>query len=304
MTKGICLVHRIFLAFLLALALVTASVPRAEAAATARAVKKTIEHSLRLDGTVAVTAEGQVEDVVLKDAGRIPPGVEAFVQDAVRRWQFEPARDAEGHAFSVRAPMSLRLVAGQAEDGGHVVSIRGASFTEYDPDDLSSVAYLDMVVPRYPDRAVRARIEGDAYMGVKVGRDGRVEDVATRQVNLHAYGTERVMEKWRGLLAAAAAKAIREWTFRVPTEGPLAGESYWQVMVPIAFRLRESPDESSGSATLLWTTYVPGPKHQLPWEDPSGPSDSSSPDVLAEGGVYMRHDVRPRIRLLTPLGER
>lgn len=294
--------RRVLFAFLLAFALICLWVPSAGAGGSARAVRKTVEHSLLLDGTIAVTAEGHVEDVVLQRAGQIPPGVEAFVQDAVRRWQFEAARDEDGHPIAVRAPMSLRLVARSAEDGGHVVSIRSAAFTRYDPDDLTSVAYLDTVAPRYPDKAARARIEGDAYIAVKIGRDGRVEDLATRQVNLHAYGRERTMEQWRGVLATAATKAIRQWTFRVPTEGLAAQEPYWQVLVPVAFRLLQTPGESSQDEPLSWTAYVPGPRHPLPWADSSQDPDSSSPDALPAGGVYMQ-DPHAQLRLLTPLGE-
>ena len=294
---------RIVFAFLCVFALIGPCAPRADANGSARAVRKTVEHSLRLDGTIAVTAEGQVEDVVLKRAEQMPPGVEAFVQDAVRRWKFEAARDEEGRPIAVRAPMSLRVVARQADDGGHVVSIRNASFTRYDPDDLTRVAYRDAVPPRYPDRAVRAGIEGDVYIAVKIGRDGRVEDVATRQANLHAYGKERTMEQWRGVLAAAATKAIRQWTFRVPVEGPYADEPYWLVTVPIAFRLRSTPGESEQAQSLSWTAYVPGPRRPLPWANPSQESNFSSPDALPEGGVYLQNDSRAELRLLTPLGE-
>ncbi len=269
-------------------------------AKNARAVRKTVEHSLQLMGTIAVNAQGRVDEVTLDEPERIPAGVAAFVLDQVPRWEFQPPLDDNGEAVATRAPMSLRVVARQVEDGGHVVSIRGASFQDYDENDPTSVASVHRVVPVYPKDVVRMRVEGDVYMAVKIGRDGQVEDVAVRQVNLHVVGSERSMDRMRAMLASPSIKAMKQWTYRVPSQGPLAERPYWDVIIPIEFRLATVGESIPERDPLQWTAYVPGPVNPIPWRAPAS-DNLQSPDALRADGVYT--ESKNQLRLLTRLGD-
>lgn len=267
-------------------------------AKNARAVRKTVEHSVLLKGNISVDARGRVVDASLDEPARIPPGVAPFVLDRVSRWEFEPARDEAGQPVPATAPMNLRVVASRAEGGGHVLSIRSASFQAYDPDDLTQLAYRKMIAPSYPKDAVRVRVEGDVYVVVKVGRDGQVEDASVRQVNLHVVGSERSMDRMRTMLASTSVKTIRQWTFRTPTEGALADRPCWYAVVPIAFRLGTPDGVDPGSDPFAWTAYVPGPVQPIPWADGSADTPQS-PDALPGRGVYT--DRADGLRLLTAL---
>ena len=106
------------------------------------------------------------------------------------------------------------------------------------------------------------------------------------------------MRKWRDVLARSSQQAIRNWTFLVPSEGQDVGKPYWVVMVPISYRLSNSPtgrDDHYGK----WESYIPGPRNFVPWREDEG-AGQGSPDALADGGVYMDGAHRGP-RLLTPL---
>lgn len=270
-------------------------------ASTARAVRKHVEYSMPLTGKINVEPDGSVSAVVL-DQEELPDALSDFVRSSAARWRFEPVKNEEGEAIAVRAPMRLRLVARTVEGGDFEVAIRSTDFSSsYDPNDETTVRCREQQPPRYPQNAARAMVGADTYVAVKVGRDGRVEDVATRQVNLHAIASERSMKNWRKKFAISSEKTIRDWTFRVPTEGPIADKPYWVVTVPVSYRIKVDPAQTATGKLGKWEAYVPGPVQPISWMDSKDPSRTSTPDALAEGGVYM-----PRadgLRLLTPLGE-
>lgn len=291
--------------FFISLFLATAlCLPAATAeAGTAKAVRKHVESSMLLTGKIDIDRDGTVLAVSLDQEADLTGALADFAHNAVMHWRFEPVRDDEDNALVVRAPIRLRLVARTLEDDNVEVGIRSADFSPpYDPNDPTAVVPIDQVPPTYPPGAVRAHVGADTFVMVKVGRDGRVEDLATRQVNLHAISNNRVMASLRGKFAKASERAIRAWIFRVPTEGPQTDQPYWIVTVPISYRLATVSQHRPGGSYGKWKTYVAGPLQPVPWLDPKDVRNATSPDALADGGVYMPR--KDGLRLLTPLDER
>jgi len=267
------------------------------AGAMPASVKKQIESSLLVKGSVDIEPDGSVSAVAIEREEKLPPGVVKFVRDSGLQWRFEPVL-RDGHAVQARSPMSLRVVAQKLDNGDYRISLRGASFERYDPQDPTRATSIKITPPKYPDRAARAGAGGSVYLLVKVGRDGNVEDAIAEQVNLRILAPEGEMRLLRDMFAKNAVAAAKGWTFRVPTEGDTATRSFWNVRVPVTYSLDSQAIESRDGDYGRWISYIPGPRQQAPWM-PGKERAEFSPDTLADGGVYMADSSAPR--LLTPL---
>lgn len=267
------------------------------AGAMPASVKKQIESSLLVKGSVDIEPDGSVSAVAIDREEKLPPGVVKFVREAGLHWRFEPVL-RDGKAIQARSPMSLRVVAKKLDDGDYQISLHGASFDRYDPEDPTRATGIKMTPPSYPDRAARSGAGGSVYLIVKVGRDGKVEEAIAEQVNLRILAPEGEMRLLRDMFARNAVAAAKAWTFRVPTEGEEATRSFWNVRVPVTYSLEPQAIEGRDRDYGRWISYIPGPRQQAPWM-PEKERAEFSPDTLADGGVYMADNRAPR--LLTPL---
>jgi len=253
------------------------------------AVRKQVESSMLIKGTIDVQADGRVSGYALEHSETLPKGVLGMVAQTAPHWRFEPIK-LVGDSTVARAQMTLRLVAKQKDDGTFTVEMRGAHFHQPRPDrDLAS---LTMQPPKYPQAASRNGVGGSVFLMVKVGRDGHVLDVVAEQVNLRLIASEHAMTRWRTTLADAAVTAARDWTFRLPVGGDAATEPYWSARVPVDFLVPGQPAPKDGQ----WHAYVPGPQQLVPWK----PDRHGTPaaDAFAGGGIYT---VNTGLRLLTPV---
>ncbi|WP_226975221.1 TonB family protein [Xanthomonas sp. LMG 12462] len=261
------------------------------------AVRKQIESSMLVSGTIDIEPSGTVSALALDRQERLPKGVVDFVRSTVMQWKFEPGL-RDGKPVPARAPMTLRVVAKRLQGDDYQVEIRGADFSHYDPNDRSVVTSIQMKPPAYPEAAYSVGAAGSAYLVLKVGRDGRVADAAVEQVNLRVVASERQMQQLREVLGKSALGAARKWTFRPPSEGKDVEAPYWTVRVPVDYALRDDIPQGAPSSYGRWTSYVPGPRQRAPWIT-SDDATGFSPDLLPAGGVYMADGAGPR--LLTPL---
>lgn len=263
-------------------------------AAGARALGKQLEASMRVTGEIHIATDGSVESMQLNHVERLGSHIEAFIRSTVMAWRFEPIME-QGVVVPAKAPLSLWLTAAETDDGDFQASISSVSFQDYDPDDETRVRYDQIRKPRYPDRIAYAGVMGEVFVVVKVGRDGRVADAIVGKVNLRNSGSRRDMNNWRAQLGQAALAAVRDWTFKVPTQGDDADAPYWLLTAPISF-VFEGASHQEGS----WMAHYPGPQQQIPWLDPDQVENVTSPEALADGGLYMIGDNRGP-KLLTPL---
>ena len=266
------------------------------AAGGAGPMRKKIELSMLVAGHINIEPDGTVSQVGLDQQEKLPPGVVEWVRASALKWRFEPVL-RDGKAIRMRAPMSVRLVARKRDDGQYLIQIRNADFQgKYDPSDPANVGFIKMRLPKYPDEASWSRISGTVYLRVKVERDGSVADVAVEQVNLRFIAAEDNMRRARNVLAKNAVAAARNWTFRIPSEGPSAAQASWDVRVPLCYSLDQSA--LRGEEYGRWYSYIPGPLQHVPWVSATSVA-GSSPDALADDGVYPADSRGPR--LLTPL---
>ena len=254
------------------------------------AVRKQVESSLLVNGTIDIQADGSVAGYTLERSDTIAEGIAGMITRAVPLWRFEPIELDHG-ATRARARMSLRLVAKEMEDGNLSVQFRGVRFFgPRRPGEFA--ASIKLQPPVYPRLAGQNGVGGTVYTVVKIGRDGRVEDAVAEQVNLRIVTSENDMASWRNLLAKAALRATKDWTFSPPTMGDEVGRSYWLVRVPIDFIPWNHRPTEDGQ----WQAYVPGPQQGIPWRSDDGANETA--DAVAPGGVY---PVASGPRLLTAL---
>lgn len=269
----------------------------AASAAGPGAVRKQAEMGMQLSGQIDIAPDGSVEAVRLDQQDRLSEELARFVQSSVMAWAFEPVvRD--GKPVPARSPLMLRLVGKRLEDGNTQVSIRSAGFETYDPESRASVTASKMTPPAYPRSMYEVGAQGDVYLILKVGRDGRVSDLYVEQVNMTVVASESQMRKFRQALGGNAMAAARKWEFRVPVEGEAAEQSHWSIRVPVRYAIvdrgRSLPDDEFG----VWRAYIPGPRERAPWISDEDWENGS--DALANGGVYMAgRGGGPK--LLTPL---
>ena len=285
---------------ILALALAVGGVglsmlPEAQAQSR-RAVREQAEAAMVLTGQIHIGTEGQVESFQLDKREQVDEAIARFLEGAVQTWRFEPVR-VDGRAVPARTPVSIRLGGKSMPDGKQQVTLLAANFEEYKDDAVDRVTKLQTRAPAYPEAVYRAGGRGDVLLLVQVGRDGKVMDVATEQVNLRVVGTEAQMRSMREKLSRASMAAARKWTFKTPTAGEFKDAPSWTLRVPIHFALHDERERYG-----KWDAYIPGPRQQAPWRADKALSADANADLLPQGGVFMADAARQGPRLLTPLG--
>ena len=265
-------------------------------AAGPAAVRKRVEASMLVTGMVQVAADGSVASYTLDKREKLPPVVLDLIQKATSVWHFK-LEPINGVVSPVAAKMSIRMLAKPIGDDNYSVSVAGANFGEYHASG-DQISYKDRKPPSYPQEAVQSRVSGTVYLLVRVGRDGKVADVAVEQVNLDVVDSDNGMKHWRKLLGEASMRAAHDWTYNIPTTGKFVNAPYYFARVPVNYHLTvvgESEPDTYGK----WVGYVPGPKETISWLAPYEHDKQVEKfnDALPDGGAYL---VGSGLTLTTP----
>lgn len=262
-------------------------------------VRKQIEASMLVTGYVYIEPDGRVGRLELDQAEKLPPAVKELTERAAPQWQFDPVK-VDGVARQAKARMSLRVVAKKSDDDSYQVTLRGAHFGQeaLSPEDLlamgaATIQPVRLRPPQYPPLAAQMGARGTVYLILRIGQDGRVQDVVAEQVNLQTLGREKQMDQMRSILAKSATATARQWTFKPPTEGDEAKATSWLARVPVDYSFASDRTPGYGE----WDVYVPGPRQEAPWNtEILAPGET--PDAMVAGGIY---PVGQGLRLRTPL---
>jgi len=279
------------LSMLLAIAFLAGVAPVVDAQ-SARQARQEVEASMLVTGHVDIDLDGTVSGHVFDQPEKLPAHAINLIERAMPALRFEPVL-VDGAAALARAKMSVRLVATPTGDGNMQVRIASAHFGEqYSDADRTSTRRSSLRPPRYPMNVAQIGGKGTVYLLVKVGRDGRPQDVVAEQVNLTALGNARQMQMIRNTLSKTAIdNALKHWTFSPPEQGEEVAREYWVVRVPVEFSLNDDREAAYGQ----WSAYHPGQQQRPVWAAPTPPG--FSPDTLVAGGVTPETS---RFRLLTP----
>lgn len=245
------------------------------AMATPQRVRDQAEASMVLTGEIRVDAEGKVTGYAIDHEDKVPGYVSSSLATAIPGWRFKPVL-VGGKAMPARARMSLRMLAKPTGKDEYAVSIAGSTFGDSAAQETDQVQRGRMQPPEYPYDLIVTGGQGTAYLVLKVGRDGSVEDAIVERVNLTVYAPERQMKRFRKRLGDAAVKAARRWVFVPPTTGELVDEPFWSVRVPVDFKLGDRE-----IAYGQWKAYLPGTSQRAPWLE----ADEAGNDALADGAL-------------------
>lgn len=261
-------------------------------------VRKQIEMSMLVTGTIDIDPDGSVAAHSIDQPDKLPPAVLQLLDKALPHWRFEPVV-VDGRIVRARSQMGVRVVARKLEDGNYQLRIGSVSFGQNEgkatekraTGKQASKSGKRMGPPKYPPGAYRAGVTGTVYLLLKLDEQGDVADVTAEQVNLYVVGNERQMEQARKQLSDASIAAARRWRFDEPAHDVLGDDGYAVIRVPIDYRFRGQKDAGYGE----WKAYVPGPRQRPSWADDE--DDSPSPDAMIAGQAY---PVGSGPRLLTP----
>lgn len=260
-------------------------------AAGPAAVRKRVQASMLLTGTIVVAPDGSVSQYSVDHAEKLPPEVSGLLAKAVPAWRFAPVV-VDGKPVIAKTTMSMRIVARPVSNDKYSIGVAGVIFNDGQDKTGESITWKNEVQPVYPRDAVDLGVSGTVYVLARVDRQGRVVEAIARQVDLGIIASDEQLAVWRRMLADATMRAVKRSTFDPPTVGKSAADPYWQVAFPVAFALAAGTASSYGQ----WQLYVPGPVQEAPWVDKRVLAGSA--DAMPDGGIYQAN---PVLHLLTPL---
>lgn len=238
-----------------------------------------LESSTVVKGTIVLATDGKVLTAIVDDEASYGKPIADMVRKTALQWRFQPVM-RDGRPVVAKASMHVRVVLRKTSDGVYSARVKGATFGDDDKNSTDTLHIAEgnkNIQPRYPKAAVRGRVQGTVYLSLRVDHDGHVVEAIAEQVNLDNVGPNGVLRQYREILADAALKAARKWSYVTPTTGKLSRQDSWTAHVPVSFNLVEFGKAPSQS---VWRTYVPGPYTPPPWVDRP---DMDAADALADG---------------------
>lgn len=235
-----------------------------------------------VSGIVDINPDGSVRDYRMDQAQKIPGIVLTVLKQTVPSWHFEVGT---AHNVIAQAKMSIRVVAEPVDGGKMAFSVEGVNFGAADPKVADQLEYRTHPAPVFPAAATQESASATTYMIMRIGRDGHVLDVAAEQVNFTAPVAPVRRSYLERVFVNASTKAIRNWTFDVPTRGPEAGFPYFLARVPVTFNLLGWYASYEPPAYGSWQPYVPGPRLATPEWMQGQTGLASAPDAIPNGVI-------------------
>jgi TonB family protein len=137
----------------------------------------------------------------------------------------QPSRPQPVTASAVRIPESLKMQVQSASMRSVAERITPSLLAALEPvalsEDLSRRLLLQKVLPNYPERAVKARLQGAVVLQAMIGRDGTIQDLKLVRGSM--------------LLGQAAYRAVKQWRYQPYLINGRAVEA--ETFVTVDFRL-------------------------------------------------------------------
>jgi hypothetical protein len=210
--------------------------------------------TLRADGEIVVTQEGDVHSHAIHTP--LPDEMHEVVNKAVASWKFAPS--AAPHA--TRNTMRLTLTATPV-DSEHVVKVEDVVFRDVaaaHPDASGKVGKRTpdgvkiLVRPRMPAFPVDAVVN----VAMRVGPDGRIVDAHATQCSVHVSGgVGRDKARACRVLETHGVNAVKQWVLH-----PGGRTTAWTATVPLHFvGVNKELDETPGQWRKEYRTAYRAP---------------------------------------------
>lgn len=255
-------------------------------------VTRIAEASMLVTGKMQLSPDGSVHDYSLDHQEKLPDAVVDLIRRNVPNWRFTFSSQPTSLSQEL---MSLRIVAKIIDEHNTRLTLAGVQLDDVVSSTDDHVHSVDRKPnPVFPAYSLKARVSGKVYLLVKVGRDGKVMDIAAEQVNLRKEFAQTNMELYRKDLADAAEKAVRQWTFAAPTTGKWVQAPYWLIRVPVNFHIANmNLDPNDGDDYGTWEVYVPGPRKSIAWLTDKRLL-AEAPDTTPDGRIHQL-DTAPQL---------
>jgi protein TonB len=162
----------------------------------------------------------QVRDPFQNEVAAAPAGPAKQIQAEIQPPSPQPAA-----ASAVRIPESLKMQVQSASMRSVAERITPSLLAALEPvalsEDLSRRLLLQKVLPNYPERAVKARLQGAVVLQAFIGRDGTIQDLK--------------LVRGSFLLGQAAYRAVKQWRYQPYLINGRAVEA--ETFVTVDFRL-------------------------------------------------------------------
>jgi hypothetical protein len=292
--------HCMVLKVVFAAALISATLAPVVRAADANGAVLESVLTTQVDGQIVIDTEGRLVDYRIESP--ITDGLRDPLQQRVRTWQFHPVW-VGGKPVRARASMRVTLVARQ-EGENYKVAVDNVTFPSdakdaSTPDNMSPVRIVrkSMVPPGYPAALSRAGVQGIVLLYLRVGKDGRVEDVVAVQSSLlDVRGRESILADAVKMLESNTVKQARRWRFdvEVSDSGKTATPEDFTAAVPVHYRLFGGRKAEPGK----WRTEVRGPRKEAAWLDDADNAQKIGVSDLTDNEMV---PVASAFRLQTPV---
>jgi TonB family protein len=221
---------------------------------------------------VRIGTDGTVSDYHLD--GTVDHALADRIEQEVRRWHFAPVlRDGQPVTAKTRLLISLQ----PAAEWNHW-TIADVSTGE------PALAKRELLMPDYPESALRAHLSARVLLDVKLDARGKVEAVHVEQTSLDRPGDPKLAKQWAEIFGAPSVRAAKGWKFLPPesVDGQAVGTT---IRIAIVF-----PYDIDNLRTHR---FYPGAVTPAPWlPQPAG--DDAQRDALADGGMQAL-DARVRL---------
>ena len=232
---------------------------------------------MQVDGWISINPEGGVAEFQTETP--LLPALHENLERVVLKWRFQPVM-IDGVPRMVRA--KTRVILARNRVGKvYVVKVDNVTFPN-NPDAKAEtikespqpITALSMQPPNWPRGLLGANVSGQVLLYIRVGADGRAEQVvAVQSMLFDVKGKNSVLRDVIDQFERSALLGATHWRFNVPADrGQMSAENR-TVSVPVVFLMEKRPElELPGR----WRTIVRNPTRPVEWLP-------KSPDVKQAG---------------------
>lgn len=221
---------------------------------------------------VGVGVDGAVTDYRLD--GVLDHAIADRLEHEVRGWHFVPPQ-RDGQPVPSKTRMMITLQPAQAWGQWTVADVSPGA---------PALAKRDLLMPDYPESALRAHLSARVVLDLKLAPSGKVEAVHVEQTSLDRPGDAKLATQWADIFGVPSVRAAKGWKFLPPesVDGQPVGTT---VRIAIVF-----PYDVD---TIRTHRFYPGPVTPAPWL-PAQVDAATSLDRLADG-AFQPLDARVRL---------
>lgn len=261
--------------------------------------------TLQVEAWVDVDPQGQLTGLAFET--KLPDRMRDILDGTVRTWRFLPDV-VDGVPKASKARMRITLAARKA-DSGYRVTVDNVRFPETNHAKLmivdnasARISVKSKSMQRtdfYPSHLARTPLSCFVLLGIKIGADGRVDDVVAIQSSLlDVDAPPAVVREAVFHFEQAALRSARLWRFDVTAKQLPLDAKDMTIRINVPFARKHKDTDLAG----VWRTEIRTPLKLMDWMPQSTPkigvSDVAAGEMLsANETIRLANDVAGTVLL-------